>query len=164
MDLWTLYQVVLALNLPSVDEVVRHVIRAFLTVSTLKNDDYIRGLKSALEWYSATDHFPELPDYDEKAVAEEVYDEESDTDTDSPSGKQISFQPIAFMKKIVSTTVWEALDCYTKLRCSVMVNSSRSSPPEASRCVLPLRSCTERLPSSNVKDNHTTTTEFEVVS
>lgn len=64
LKLWTLREVLIRLQMPSVDDALAHVLTLFYQGNTSSTDDSLPGLSDILMWYALTQDSTELPDYE----------------------------------------------------------------------------------------------------
>lgn len=76
LKLWTLREVLMRLQMPSVDDALAHVLTLFHQGNASSADDYLPGLKGILMWYAYTQSSTELPDYETGKVKNAKNDEE----------------------------------------------------------------------------------------
>jgi len=64
LKLWALREVLMGLQMPSIDDALTHALTVLRQGETPSADDYISGLNDTLMWYARTQDPRELPDYE----------------------------------------------------------------------------------------------------
>lgn len=90
LSLWVLYNVLVSLKMPVIDDVLASIAPQLLN-HTLAQDEYVTGLTACFEWYAANIAPEELPNYQSGKVAElHVEEEIEEDDTGKPFPPQLT--------------------------------------------------------------------------
>ena len=76
LKLWALREVLMRLQMPSIDQALSHVLTILQTGITFPADDYLPGLGASFMWYARTQNPADLPDHETGKVKNAGTDEE----------------------------------------------------------------------------------------